>query len=139
MNLQQLKRSFERFKRWQRRTPTFRLASKEEHRCLCCGHTYRGNYCPRCSQKAEHGHTIRYESGEKVEFDKQGNWKEIDCRSTLVPVELIPEEIKANINATFPNAIILKIERSLRGYEVKLNNGLEVEYSPSFQVIDIDD
>jgi hypothetical protein len=41
MNLQQLKRSFERFKRWQRRTPTFRLASKEEHRCLCCGRTYR--------------------------------------------------------------------------------------------------
>ena len=84
-------------------------------------------------------YTIRYESGEKVEFDKQGNWKEIDCRSSLVPVELIPEEIKANINATFPNALILKIERSLRGYEVKLNNGLEVEYSPSFQVIDIDD
>ena len=84
-------------------------------------------------------YTIRYESGEKVEFDKQGNWKEIDCRSSLVPVELIPEEIKANINATFPNAIILKLDRNRRGYEVKLNNGLEVEYSPSFQVIDIDD
>ena len=84
-------------------------------------------------------YTIRYESGEKVEFDKQGNWKEIDCRSSLVPVELIPEEIKANINATFPNAIILKLDRNRRGYEVKLNNGLEVEYSPSFQIIDIDD
>jgi hypothetical protein len=84
-------------------------------------------------------YTIRYESGEKIEFDKQGNWKEIDCRATLVPVELIPEEIKANINATFPNAIILKLDRNRRGYEVKLNNGLEVEYSPSFQVIDIDD
>ena len=84
-------------------------------------------------------YTIRYESGEKIEFDKQGNWKEIDCRATLVPVELIPEEIKANIQATFPDAIILKIDRNRRGYEVKLNNGLEVEYSPTFQVIDIDD
>ena len=84
-------------------------------------------------------YTIRYESGEKVEFDKQGNWKEIDCRSSLVPVELIPEQIKANIQATFPNAIILKIDRNRRGYEVKLNNGLEVEFSPTFQVIDIDD
>ena len=70
-------------------------------------------------------YTIRYESGEKVEFDKNGNWKEIDCRSSIVPTELIPEEIKTNIAS--------------RGYEVKLNNGLEVEYSPSFQVIDIDD
>ena len=84
-------------------------------------------------------YTIRYESGEKVEFDKQGSWKEIDCRASQVPVELIPEEIKANIQATFPGAIILKIDRNRRGYEVKLNNGLEVEYSPTFQVIDIDD
>ena len=84
-------------------------------------------------------YTIRYESGEKVEFDKQGSWKEIDCRASQVPVELIPEEIKANIQATFPGAIILKIDRNRRGYEMKLNNGLEVEYSPTFQVIDIDD
>ena len=84
-------------------------------------------------------YAIRYSSGEKVEFDKQGNWKEIDCRSSLVPAELIPEEIKTNINATFPGAIILKLDRNRRGYEVKLNNGLEVEYSPTFQVIDIDD
>lgn len=84
-------------------------------------------------------YTIRYESGEKVEFDKQGNWKEIDCRASLVPVELIPEQIKANIQATFPSAIILKIDRNRCGYEVKLNNGLEVEFSPTFQVIDIDD
>ncbi|MBQ3364024.1 MAG: PepSY-like domain-containing protein [Muribaculaceae bacterium] len=84
-------------------------------------------------------YTIRYESGEKVEFDKQGNWKEIDCRASIVPAELIPAEIKSNIAATFPNAAILKIDRNRRGYEVKLNNGLEVEYSPTFQVIDIDD
>ena len=84
-------------------------------------------------------YTIRYESGEKVEFDKNGNWKEIDCRSSIVPTELIPEEIKTNIASTFPGAVILKIDRNRRGYEVKLDNGLEVEYSPTFQVIDIDD
>ena len=84
-------------------------------------------------------YTIMYESGEKVEFDKQGNWKEINCRSSQVPAELIPEQIKANIASTFPGAIILKIDRNRRGYEVKLNNGFEVEYDHSFQVIDIDD
>lgn len=84
-------------------------------------------------------YTIRYESGEKVEFNKQGDWKEIDCRASMVPQELIPEQIKANIASSFPGAIILKIDRNRRGYEVKLNNGLEVEFSPDFQVIDIDD
>ena len=52
MNLQQLKRGFERFRRWVRRTPTFRPASEDEYLCQCCGHRYHGNYCPRCSQKA---------------------------------------------------------------------------------------
>ena len=55
MNLQQLKRGFVRFKRWVRRTPPFSPLSGEEHRCQCCGHSYRGNFCPRCSQKAELG------------------------------------------------------------------------------------
>lgn len=84
-------------------------------------------------------YTIMYQSGEKVEFDKQGEWKEISCRTTQVPDALIPEPIKTHINATFPGAVIVKLEKNLRGYEVKLTNGLDVEYSPTFQVIDIDD
>ena len=84
-------------------------------------------------------YTIVYETGEKVEFDKQGKWKEIDCRTSSVPTALIPEQIKSHIRATFPGTTIIDLDRNRRGYEVKLNNGLEVEYSPSFQVIDIDD
>ena len=84
-------------------------------------------------------YTIVYETGEKVEFDKQGKWKEIDCRTSSVPSALIPEQIKSHIRATFPGTTIIDLDRNRRGYEVKLNNGLEVEYSPSFQVIDIDD
>jgi len=55
MNRQQLKKGFERFKCWVRQTPAFRPLSEEEHQCQCCGHRYRGNYCPRCSQKAGRG------------------------------------------------------------------------------------
>lgn len=84
-------------------------------------------------------YTIVYDSGEKVEFDKQGNWKDIDCRSSFVPTELIPEQIKANIKTSFPGTTIIKLDRNRRGYEVKLNNGLEIEFNRDYQVIDIDD
>ena len=84
-------------------------------------------------------YTIVYDSGEKVEFDKQGNWKEFDCKTSQVPVALIPEQIKAHIRATFPGTTIIDLDRNRRGYEVKLNNGLEIEYNRQFQVIDIDD
>ena len=84
-------------------------------------------------------YTIVYDSGEKVEFDKQGEWKEINCRTSFVPTALIPEQIKANVKTSFPGTTIIKLDRNRRGYEVKLNNGLEIEYNRSFQVIDIDD
>ncbi len=84
-------------------------------------------------------YTIMYETGEKVEFDKQGNWKELDCRASMVPQELIPEQIKAHVRATFPGTTILKLDRNRRGYEIKLNNGLDIEYNRNFQVVEIDD
>lgn len=82
---------------------------------------------------------ILYQSGEKVEFNKRGEWKSIDCRVSAVPSALIPEQIKSHIKATFPGTTIIKLERDRRGYGVKLNNGLEVEYNTRFQVIEIDD
>ena len=84
-------------------------------------------------------YTIHYQSGEKVEFNKQGEWKEVNCRVSAVPTGLIPEQIKTHIKNTFPGTTIINIDRGRRGYEVKLNNGLEIEYNSAFQVIDIDD
>ncbi len=82
---------------------------------------------------------VMYQSGEKVEFDKKGNWRDIECKTSQVPSELIPAQIAANVNATFPGAKITKIERDRRGYSVKLSNGLELEYNRNFQVIEVDD
>ncbi len=84
-------------------------------------------------------YTIVYESGEKVEFDKQGNWKEFDCKTSQVPTALIPEQIKAHVRATFPGTAIIDLDRNRRGYEIKLNNGLDIEYTRDFRVVDIDD
>ena len=82
---------------------------------------------------------VMYQSGEKVEFDKKGNWKDLDCKVSAVPTALIPEQIKAHVKATFPGTTIIKLDRDRRGYDVKLNNGLELEYNKQFQVVDIDD
>ena len=52
-------------------------------------------------------YTIVYESGEKVEFDRNGEWKDIDCRMSVVPSVLVPEQIKAAVKTTFPAASIV--------------------------------
>ena len=82
---------------------------------------------------------VMYQSGEKVEFDKKGNWKEFECKTSAVPTSLIPEQIKTKVKTTFPGAVILKLDRDRRGYSVKLNNGMEIEFDKKFQVVEIDD
>ncbi|MBP5629825.1 MAG: PepSY-like domain-containing protein [Bacteroidaceae bacterium] len=83
-------------------------------------------------------YTVLYQSGEKVEFDKKGNWREINCKTSSVPSALIPEQIKAVVKQTYPGATIIKIDRDRRGYDIKLNNGLDIEFNRNFQVVEID-
>lgn len=83
-------------------------------------------------------YTIRYESGEKVEFDKKGQWKDIECYGSKVPTNVIPEQINNYLKKNYPGKSVIKLERHRSVYEVKLNNGMEIEFNRNFQVIDVD-
>ena len=65
----------------------------------------------------------------KIEFKLNNEWKKVDCEHsttfTSVPATLVPEQITAYVNSNFPNAIIKKLEKKFRGWEIELNNGLE--------------
>lgn len=91
--------------------------------------------------KERNEYEVIFNNGEKIEFNKKGEWTEVSCHTTQVPDILIPDPIKARIKADFANSKIVKIDRSSNGkkYEVKLNNGLEVEFDKKFNVIKVDD
>lgn len=82
---------------------------------------------------------VVFVNGDKLEFDKNGNWEEVNCNFSEVPADIIPKPIKENIAKMYPKAKVLKIDRDSRGYEVKLNNRIELEYNTEFQLIDIED
>ena len=52
---------------------------------------------------------------------------------------LVPEQITAYVTANFPNAIIKKLEKNFRSWEIELNNGLELKFNSNFKVMEIDD
>ena len=91
--------------------------------------------------KERNEYEVIFNNGEKIEFNKKGEWTEVSCHTTQVPDILIPDPIKARIKADFANSKIVKIDRSRNGkkYEVKLSNGLEVEFDKKFNVIKVDD
>ena len=98
---------------------------------------------------------VIFTTGEKLEFDKSGDWTEIQCKASEVPVQVLPAEIQCKasevpvqvlpaeirsyVSSTYPDAKVLEIERDGKEYEVKLSNGWEITFDNQFRVIDIDD
>lgn len=86
---------------------------------------------------------IRYEvvfaNSAKIEFLKDGEWKEVDCKYSAVPAAIVPVKIAEYVTKNYEDVQIVKIDRSKREYEVDLSNGLELTFDTKFNLIDIDD
>ena len=80
-----------------------------------------------------------FTNGNKVEFDKNGNWKEVSCNYSFVPNAIIPLAIRNYVKTNYPDAKVLKIEVDKKDYEVKLSNRIELKFDLKFNLIDIDD
>ena len=51
----------------------------------------------------------------------------------------MPQQIRETVTERFPGRTIRKIERKRRGFEVKLDNGVELEFDRAYNLVDIDD
>lgn len=83
---------------------------------------------------------VIFTNGEKIEFDRKGEWKEIDCKLSAVPTKLIPQQIQSYVKENYAGNKIIKIEKDRRKgeYEIELSNGIEITFNKQFVVIDID-
>lgn len=81
---------------------------------------------------------VIFTDGNKLEFDKKGNWKEVNCKYSFVPLRIIPTAILKYVTTNYPNVKVLKIERDTKEYEVKLSNQWELKFDRKFNLIDID-
>ena len=83
-------------------------------------------------------YNVVFNNGDKLEFDKKGEWTEVNCKSTVVPAKVIPTPIKKYVETNYPEAKVLSIERDRYDYEVKLSNFWEIKFDMNFNVIDMD-
>ncbi len=81
---------------------------------------------------------VIFTTGEKIEFDRKGNWTDIDCKQSSVPAKLVPAQITTYVNSNYSGNKILKIEKDRGEYEINLSNGVEIKFNSDFAVIDID-
>ena len=79
------------------------------------------------------------ESGLKLEFGNNGDWKEIMCHEGEIPAVLIPKKIADYVARRYPTAVIKQLKRERYEWEVKLSGGLELTFDKNFKLVDIDD
>lgn len=85
-------------------------------------------------------YTVRFSEGLKIEFNEKGEWTEIDGNYTEIPTEFISKNITSYVKAKFANTRIVKIEKGFFGtQEVKLSNGLELEFDSKGNFKRVDD
>ena len=82
---------------------------------------------------------VVFNTGDKVELDKAGEWTEVRCRQTGVPAQIVPAQIAEYVKTNYPDALILQIERDSREWKIKLSNRWEITFDKQMRVIDIDD
>lgn len=78
-------------------------------------------------------------SGTKIEFARNGEWKEVSTRYSAVPDALVPEKIASFVAERHAGAKIVKIERDKRDWEVKLGDGIKLKFDLRFNFIGWDD
>ncbi|MDD4514551.1 PepSY-like domain-containing protein [Massilibacteroides sp.] len=66
--------------------------------------------------------------GTEVEFFKSGEWKEVSRKNTPVPPAIVLSPIAEYVKTNFSDNYIVAIEKDGRKYEVKLNNGIELDF-----------
>ena len=75
----------------------------------------------------------------EIDFNKKGNWVEVDCKKAAVPAALIPVSVKEYVKTNFPREIITKIERGRSGVEVELGNDYSLKFNKKGKFVSMDD
>ena len=87
----------------------------------------------------EKSYEVFFVNGSKVEFDKNGDWKDVDCGKEQVPAGIVPDQIGSYVKKNHPGQQIVKIDRDRRDYEIELKSGLEIKFDLKYRVIEYDD
>lgn len=82
---------------------------------------------------------VYFTEGNKVEFNKKGEWKDVECKKSEVPAAIIPQGIKTFVSQNHQESKIIEINRDTRDYEIKLSNGIEMTFNLKGDFIRYDD
>ena len=100
---------------------------------------YKQAYVTYDAELFDSSYMVVFTTGDGLEFNRDGEWKDFECKDCVVPAEIIPAPIKAYLDANFPDQQVKKIEKNRRDYEVKLSSGFELKFDLQGRLVEVDD
>lgn len=77
---------------------------------------------------------VRLESGAELDFDADGQWEKVDCKLLPVPEGILPVEIRTQVAQAFPGAFVTEIDKDFWGFDVELDNHLDIKFNRKFDM-----
>ena len=82
---------------------------------------------------------VRLTDGTKIEFEKNGELKKIDCGTKAVPETLLPEPVRQYVKNQLPNTLITEWSKDDFRWKAELSNHLELVFNRKFEFVGLDD
>ena len=72
-----------------------------------------------------------------IEFDKDGHWMIVDCRSCSVPMRMVPGKIQMFLTQKYPDAEVVYMGREIKNGDITilLNDGKELHFTNEHTLI----
>lgn len=74
------------------------------------------------------GYDVILTNGVNIEFDRSGEWKEIEARHAAVPFKILPVRMTDYLRKNYPDNTVIAVDKDTRDYEIILNNGIEIKF-----------
>ena len=108
--------------------------------------TFIKNYFPGAQiagvMKEGSGHWAEYDvtmtDGTQLSFNHKGEWRDVDCVNKAVPADLVPQAIQDKVVQLYPQAVIVEISLDHNGYDVELDNGIDLEFNRKYVLKEMD-
>jgi hypothetical protein len=81
---------------------------------------------------------VTLKNGIKIEFNKKGEWTEVETKMLKVPSTIIPAPINEYVSINHPKVAVSMIEKEGTNTKIRLSDGSELKFNKAYQIIDVD-
>ena len=81
---------------------------------------------------------VYFSNGTSIEFNRSGEWKDIDCHGSKVPDSVVPEKVLNYVKSNYPSNVIVQLTIDGLFYDVELDNDLDLVFGKGGDFVRID-